>query len=149
MLASAIHLPESAVGIHVSPPFEPPSCLLPIPPLCLVRECWIWAPSVLTVDSHWLSILHTVISMVLGHSLSPSHPLLLPLCAKVCWLCLCFHCCPSYKFINTIFLDSIYIYGMIYSICFSRTEAFKFPYVCLINFFLKLKCSWVTILCQF
>ena len=42
-------------------------------------------------------------------SLSSSHPLLFPLCPQVCSLCLCVCCCPANRFINTIFLDSVYM----------------------------------------
>ena len=43
------------------------------------------------------------------YSLKSPHPLLSPLCPKVCSLCLHLQCCPENRFISTIFLDSIYM----------------------------------------
>ena len=53
---------------------------------------------------HKLTILHMVIYMF------QCYPLLLWLCPKVCSSCLCLFCCPAYRFIKTIFLDSIYMH---------------------------------------
>ena len=61
-----------------------------------------------TANSHLLSILHTVIHTLPCYALSLSHPLLPPLCPKVCSLCLHFHCGPANRFIRTIFLFSIF-----------------------------------------
>ena len=38
-----------------------------------------------------------------------SHPLLPLLCPQVCSLCLHLYCCPTNRFISTVFLDSIYV----------------------------------------
>ena len=58
-------------------------------------------------------------SMLFLHS---SHPLFPPLCPQVRWLCLCLHPFPANRFNNTIFLDSIYIYVLIYNTCFSVSD---------------------------
>ena len=56
-----------------------------------------------------LSNLCMVMYMFQCCSLKSSHPLLLPLCPKVCSLCLCLLCCPSCRIIDTVFLDSMYM----------------------------------------
>ena len=48
-----------------------------------------------TADSHWLSVLLTVIYMFPCYSLNSSHPLLPTLCPQVFSLCLYLHCCPA------------------------------------------------------
>ena len=48
--------------------------------------------------------------MFLSYSLTSSHSPLLPLCPKVCSLCLCLLYCPLGRIIITIFLQSIYIH---------------------------------------
>ena len=63
-----------------------------------------------TPNSHWLSILHMVMYMFQCYCFKSSHPLLLPLCPKICSLCLCLLCCPARRtVVSTVFLDSIYI----------------------------------------
>ena len=42
-------------------------------------------------------------------------PLLPPLCPQVCSLCLCLSSFPAYRFISTIFLDSIYMHSVQFS----------------------------------
>ena len=91
-------------------PLEPLSSLLPHPtPLGCHR-----APNLgslhHTENFQRLSILHTVMYMFQCYSPKTSHPLLPPLCQKVCSLCLHALCCLSNRIISTIFLDSIYIY---------------------------------------
>ena len=63
-----------------------------------------------TSNSHWLHILHMVMCVFQCYSLKSSHPLLPPLCPKVCSLCLCLLCCPAHRTVSTIFLDSIYMH---------------------------------------
>ena len=43
------------------------------------------------------------------YSLNLSHAFLPLLYPHICSLCLRLHCCPAYRFISTIFLDSIYM----------------------------------------
>ena len=50
------------------------------------------------------------VSICPTYSLNLSYPLLLPLCTKVCYLCLHLCSCPANRFISTIFLDSVYRY---------------------------------------
>ena len=61
-----------------------------------------------TANSHLLSVLHGVIHTFPCYSLSSSHPLLPPLCPKVCSLHLHLHCCPASRFFRIIFLFSIF-----------------------------------------
>ena len=46
------------------------------------------------------------------YSLYTTHPITppLPQCPQVCSLCLFLHCCPAYKFISAILLDSVYMH---------------------------------------
>ena len=48
--------------------------------------------------------------MCFGATLSIWPTLFCPLCPQACSLWLPLHCCPTDRFISTIFLDSIYIY---------------------------------------
>ena len=57
-----------------------------------------------TANSHWL--FHTCYSICFHDSLHSSHPLLLYLCPRVCFLCLC----PTNRFISATFLDSTYMH---------------------------------------
>ena len=65
---------------------------------------------------HWSSVSHMVIYMFQCCSLKSSHPRLLPQSLKVCSLYMCLFCCLVYRVIVTIFLNSIYIYALIYCI---------------------------------
>ena len=58
---------------------------------------------------HWSSSLHMVMYMFQCYSLKSSHPLLLSQSPKACSLHLCRFCCPAYRIIATIFLNSIYM----------------------------------------
>ena len=64
----------------------------------------------------WRPISHMIISMFQCYSLKSSHPRLLPQSSKVCSFHLCLFCCLVYRFIVTTFLNSIYIYVLIYCI---------------------------------
>ena len=57
----------------------------------------------------WRPISHMIISMFQCYSLKSSNPRLLPQSSKVCSFHLCLFCCLAYRFIITIFLNSIYI----------------------------------------
>ena len=69
-----------------------------------------------TSNLDWPSISHMVIYMFQCYSLKSSHPRLLPQSLKVCSLYMCLFCCLVYRVIVTIFLNSIYIYALIYCI---------------------------------
>ena len=99
-----------------------PSVLKPLPPPSTSYPSRLFrAPALGALlhasNSHWLSILHMVMYMFQCYSLKSSHPLLL-LSPKVC---LCLLCCPACRIIGTIFLNSLYIYMLIDSICLSLT----------------------------
>ena len=87
---------------------EPPSHL---PPNSIPQGCpSAPALSVLFHASNldWWSLSHMVIYIFQCCSLKSSHPCLLPQSPKCCSLYLCFFCCLTYRFIITIFLNSIY-----------------------------------------
>ena len=60
--------------------------------------------------SHWVSVLHTVVYICHCYFLHLSHPLLPILHPQACFLPVCLHFFPVNRFINTIFLDSIYMH---------------------------------------
>ena len=91
---------------HPEPPSHLPS--LPIP------QGHPSAPALSTL-SHasnldWRSVSHMIIFMFQCHSLKSSHLRLLPQSPKDCSIPLCFFCCLTYRFIVTIFLNSIYMH---------------------------------------
>ena len=123
-LVSEIHQHESAISVHMPPPSGPPFHLPPQPtPLGCHRVSGLSSLHH-TADSHWLSILHTIMCMFQCYSLNSSHALFPSLCQQVCSLCLHLHCCPASRSLSTIFLDSIYIYMLIDNICFSLFDLF-------------------------
>ena len=111
----AIHRHESARGVHVSPHPEPPSYLPPQP----IPLGWARALSALPHASnlHWSSILHRITYMFQCYSLNSSHPCPLPLSPKVS-LHLCLFCCPAYRVVVTLFLNSYICVNILYW-CFS------------------------------
>ena len=102
VLISAVHRLESAVGLHMSPPSG--SCLPPHPTLLGCHRAPDLSSLHHTAHSHWLSILHMVMSMFPCYSLLSSHPLLPLLCPQACSLCLHLHCCLADGFVSTILL---------------------------------------------
>ena len=69
--------------------------------------------------AHQLSILHTALCICWGCSRHLAHSLLPTLCPQVHSLHLCLHSFPKNNFLNTILLDSIYIYINIRYLFFS------------------------------
>ena len=65
-----------------------------------------WQPTLV----FFFSISHMVIYMFQCCSLKSFHPRLFPQSPKVCSLHLCLFCCPAYRVIVTIFLNSIYMH---------------------------------------
>ena len=97
---------ESAMGVHVSPHSEPLPHLPPhaIPLGCpraraLGAQLHAW-------NLHWSSW-RVVMYMFHCYSLPSSPPHLLPRSPKVCSLHPCLFCCPAYRIIVTVFLNSI------------------------------------------
>ena len=87
---------------------EPPSPL-PIPsPLDHHRGSG-WAPCYAAI-SQQLSILHMVMYICQGYFLHSSYFLLPPLYPQVRSLCLRLHSFPVERFINSVFLDSMYMF---------------------------------------
>ena len=105
----AIYQHESATGICVSSPPEPPSHLPPHP----IPLGYPGAPALgallHAVNLHWSSVLPMAMYVSQCFSLRSSHPLLLPLSPKVCSLHLCLLCSPACRIVSTIFLDSLYM----------------------------------------
>ena len=121
----AIHQHELVIGLHMSPPFCTPTSLPSyFHPLGCHRALASGSPH-RAENSHWLSILHMVICMFQCY-FKPPHPVLHLLCPKVCFLsfphCVqntasVFLCCPAYKIVSTIFLDSIHMHCYCYCYC--------------------------------
>ena len=82
VLVSAIHQHESAIGIHMSSPMNLPPTSHPFPPCRLLQSPSLSSLSH-TANSHWLSILHMVVYMLLCYSLHSSHLLLPPHCLSI------------------------------------------------------------------
>ena len=105
----ATHQHELATGTHVPPHPKSPSYLPPHPitlgcPRALALGVLLYA-----LNLHWLSVLHMAVYMFQCCFLTLSHTCLLPLSPEVCSLHLCLSCCPAYRIIITVFLNSIYM----------------------------------------
>ena len=105
-----IYQHESATGIHVSPHPEPSSHFHPYPISLGCPRASALSALFHASNLGWSSISHMVIYMFQCYSFKPSHPYLLPHSPKVCPLHLCLFCCPSYRVMITIFLNSIYMH---------------------------------------
>ena len=70
------------------------------------------------LNLNWSSISQKVIYMFQCYSLKSSHSNLLPWSPKVCSLYPCLFCCLVYRVIITIFLNSTYMFNILYW-CFS------------------------------
>ena len=104
VMAFVIRQHESATGIQTSLP-------LPSPPVPLGCPRLPTLGALLHASNlPWSSILHMVMYMFQHYSLKLSHPHLLPLSPKVCFLYLCLLCCPACRIIDTIFLNSMYMH---------------------------------------
>ena len=104
----AIHQHESAAGIHVSSPPEPPSHLPPNPILLGCPRAPALGAMPHALNLQWSSILHMVMYMFHCYSLKSSHPRLLSPSWKVYSARLCLHCFPACRIVATVFLNSIY-----------------------------------------
>ena len=69
------------------------------------------APSMLhpASDIDWRFNSYMIVYMLECHSPKSSHPLPLPLSPKVHYTHLCLLCCPTYRVVIAIFLNSIYM----------------------------------------
>ena len=97
-------------GCTCFPHLEPTSHLSchPIPQGCPSALALSALFHALNLD--WWSISHMVIYMFQCYSLKSPHPCLLPQSPKDCSLYLCLFCCPAYRVMVTIFLNSIYMH---------------------------------------
>ena len=70
------------------------------------------APSILNHASNldWWFVSHMILYMFQCHSPKSSHPRPLPQNSKDCSIHLCLFCCPVYRVIVTIFLNSIFLH---------------------------------------
>ena len=118
MVIFTIYQHELGMGVQASPYPELPSDLPPHP---IPLGC-AWAPTLRAVrhvsNLHWSSILHMVIYMLQSYSFISSHPRLLPQSPEVCSLHLCLFCCPAYRVVVTVFLNSYICVNILYW-CFS------------------------------
>ena len=120
MLVSAVKQNQSALSIHISPPFW-----ISLPPLLSFT-----ALSVITEQQAELCVIQQLPASYLFHTwscvcvkaiLSSSHlPLCLP-CPQVCSLHSCLYSCPANRFVCTIF-SGFCIHVLIYDICFSLSD---------------------------
>ena len=93
----------------------PPSWTSLPPPFHPIPQGHPSAPALSTLSDasnlDWRSISHMIIYMIQCYSLKSSYPHLLPeKNPKVYSLHLCLFCCPAYRVIVTIFLNSIYMH---------------------------------------
>ena len=120
VLVFAIRQQTSAIITHISPPSW--AILLSSLPIPLGHHrAPAWGPCVTAF--HQLSVLHVIVYICWRGFLCSSRslfPLLRPWVHSL-HLCL-LHSFPVDRFINTVFLDSIYIYVLIYNIWFSFSD---------------------------
>ena len=107
--------------VYMCPPHPKPS--LPTPSLWVVPEHRFWVPCFTHwTCTNWAFVLHMVMCVFQWCALKLSHPCLLRVSPKVCSSHLCLLCCPVCRIIGTVFLNYIYIYALIYSICLSLSD---------------------------
>ena len=103
-----IHQHESAMGVHAFRTLNPPSTSLHTIPLGHPSAP---NPSILyhAANLDWRFISHRILYMFQCHSPQSFHPRPLPQSPKDCSIHLCLFCCPAYRVIITIFLNSMYM----------------------------------------
>ena len=108
-MVSAIHWHESAMVYMYSPSR---SLLPPLSPSHPSGSSQCTSPEHLSHASNlgWWSVSPLMVYLFQCYSLRTSHPRLLPQTPKVCSIHLFFIFCFAYRFIVTIFLNSIYIF---------------------------------------
>ena len=90
--------------MYISSLLNPPS---PHPTSLVNHRAPSWVPGV--AQQLPTIVLHSIACMCWCRFLHSSHPLLPPLCPQVRFLHLCLHFFPAGRFMNTIFLVSIYM----------------------------------------
>ena len=104
-LISTKHQHEAAIGLSTSPPTEHPSHFPPHPISLGCSQALNLSSLNYTANFHWLSNFtygNILVLMVLSQFI-PSF--LTPMSTNL--LSMCFHCCPTVKFISIIFLGYI------------------------------------------
>ena len=119
VLVSAIQY-KSAMSVYIYISLLCLLCLLSLIPTPhpSIPGIWVfrvpsWALCYM-VTSPSLSVSHMLVCICQCCSLNLSHPLLQPCCVHKSILYICFYSCPANRPTRTIFLDSIYIYVLIY-----------------------------------
>ena len=94
-------------GCTCVPHCEHPSHIPPHPISLGCRSALAFSAPFHSSNVDWSSLSHMVTYMFQCYSLKSSHLHLLPQSPKVCYLYTCLFCCPGYRVVVTIFLNSI------------------------------------------
>ena len=116
----AIHQHESTTGIHMFPIPIPSPSSLPVPSLWVVPVHQPQATSIM--HRTWTGDSFHLWYYICFNAILPNHPTPSPKpppSPKDCSIHVCLFCCLAYRFIITIFLNSIYICVSILYWCFS------------------------------
>ena len=120
------HINMNQPQVYTFPlPLEPFSHVPPHPAPLGCHRALSWAPCV--SSNVPLAICFTrgdVYISMLPSQFVPSSPS--PAMFTICFLCLPFCSCPANRFIGIIFLDYIYIYALIYDICFYLCNFYRY-----------------------
>ena len=104
-----IHSHESTMGVHVFPILNPPPTSLLIPSLWVIPSVPALSTLSHALNLDWWFVSHVILYLFQCHSPISSHPRPLPQSPKDCSIHLCLFCCPTYRVIVIIFLNSIYM----------------------------------------